>query len=100
MNPLRGGPLDSGAFSDMYPGGSCGAGPAPGGGGAPPGIWPGGVPAKPYGSWAWCQASRRKPNGPLECPDPYSGLAISGTGGARPVAARRGDRLAAWSFGH
>ena len=47
-----GGPLDSGAVSDVNPGGSCGAGPAPGGGGAPPGIWPSGVSLNPYGSLA------------------------------------------------
>ena len=43
VGPAGGGPFDAGSVSDSYPGGSCGAGPAPGGGGAAAGIWPGGV---------------------------------------------------------
>ena len=65
----------------MYPGGSGGAGPAPGGGVAK-GISPGGVLVNPYGSWAWCQASLRKPNGPGLLPCPYWGFGTSGTAGA------------------
>jgi hypothetical protein len=71
---------DPGAFVEMNPGGSGGAGPAPGGG-VDKGISPGGVPANPYGSWAWCQASLRKPNGPGLLPCPYWGFGTSGTGG-------------------
>jgi hypothetical protein len=58
---------DPGAFVDTYPGGSFGAGPAPGGGAAV-GISPSGVPAKFIGSLAWCHASRRKPSGPDPLP--------------------------------
>ena len=65
----------------MYPGGSGGAGPAPGGG-VDVGISPGGVLMNPYGSWAWCQASLRNPNGPGLLPCPYWGFGISGTVGA------------------
>jgi hypothetical protein len=74
---------DPGAFVEMNPGGSGGAGPAPGGGVAR-GISPGGVLVNPYGSCAWCQASLRKPNGPglLPLPCPYWGFGISGTVGA------------------
>ncbi|MCW2649793.1 MAG: hypothetical protein JWR32_769 [Mycobacterium sp.] len=71
---------DPGAFVEMYPGGSGGAGPVPGGG-VDKGISPGGVLVNPYGSWAWCQASLRKPNGPGRLPCPYPGFGISGTVG-------------------
>ena len=36
----------------------------------------------PYGSWAWCQTSLRKPNAPGLEPCPYTGFWISGTGGS------------------
>jgi hypothetical protein len=84
---LGGGPFgndavsEPGAFVEMYPGGSGGAGPAPGGG-VDKGISPGGVLVNPYGSWAWCQASLRKPNGPGLLPCPYWGFGTSGTVGA------------------
>ena len=74
--------MDSGAVSDVYPGGSCGAGPAPGGGGVTAGIWSGGIAMNPYGSWAWCQniPEEAQHSGPRT--RPYTGFWISGTGGS------------------
>lgn len=65
---------------EMYPGGSCGGGPAPGGG---PGASSMGAVKFSNGLPLWnvCQMSLKYPSCPGVCPAPYTGFWISGTVG-------------------
>src|SRR4051812_39759685 len=76
----------------MYPGGSCGAGPAPGGA---PGASSAGAVSASIGLPLWnvCQMSRRYPSWPGVCPAPYTGFWTSGTDGG-PPGGGGGDAIA------